>query len=92
MAGTAKRIWRLIALFALWAIVGVPAGGVVTLALLPLWRAVEARWGIESVGHSGPADWCFELVYVVWLVLGVVASRVFATAGRRTSPSGTDVA
>ena len=44
----------------------VPVTFVLTLMLLPVWSAIERRWGIESVGHSGPAEWCF------WLVFGCV--------------------
>lgn len=36
-----------------------PLGVVVTLLLLPLWSWIEENFGIESVGHSGPADWCY---------------------------------
>lgn len=50
-----------------------PAAAVLTFLLMPLWSWIEARFGIESVGHSGPADWCFEatgaalLLAVAWL-------------------------
>jgi hypothetical protein len=43
-----------------------------TFALYPLWSWIESRYGIESVGHSGPADWCFWTVYAL-LVAIVVA-------------------
>jgi len=52
-------------------IVCVPAAFVVTLLLLPLWGMIEARFGIEAVGHSGPADWCFWLVYAVLISVGL---------------------
>jgi len=52
-------------------IVCVPAAFVVTLLLLPLWGMIEARFGIEAVGHSGPADWCFWLVYAVLILVGL---------------------
>ncbi|MCI0625601.1 MAG: hypothetical protein L0387_28805 [Acidobacteria bacterium] len=29
---------------------------VLTIALLPLWRWTEDRFGVESVGHSDPAE------------------------------------
>jgi hypothetical protein len=48
------------------AIVSVPVAIVLTIALLPLWSWIEAAAGIESVGHSGPADWCY------WVTLGIV--------------------
>ncbi len=54
----------------LYAAAALPLGAITTLALLPLWRTIEERYGIESVGHSGPADWCFILIYALWLSAG----------------------
>lgn len=75
-----KRALTTIALALLFAVVALPLSAMMTLALLPLWRVVEERYGIESVGHSGPADWCFILIYALWLTAGTV---VFALRGRR---------
>jgi hypothetical protein len=33
-----------------------------TFLLSPLWRWIESVSGIESMGHSGPANWCFVAV------------------------------
>jgi len=63
-----RRIKFLIAGVAL-ALAAVPATFIVTLLLYPFWSWVEATYRIESVGHSGPADWCFIVVYGVFLVL-----------------------
>lgn len=49
-------------------LVSVPGSIVLTLLLLPLWRWIEETLGIESIGHSGPADWCFEAVFVVCVI------------------------
>jgi phosphotransferase system glucose/maltose/N-acetylglucosamine-specific IIC component len=49
------------------AFAAVPAAFIGTLLLYPLWSWIEATYGIESVGHSGPADWCFMVVYGVIL-------------------------
>jgi hypothetical protein len=35
---------------------------VLGFATAPFWGWFEARTGIESLGHSGPADWCFGLL------------------------------
>ena len=40
-------------------LVSIPLGAILTLSLLPLWRLIEEKSGIESIGHSGPADWCY---------------------------------
>lgn len=37
----------------------VPLGMFVAILLFPFWGWLEERTGIESVGHSGPAEWCF---------------------------------
>ena len=54
-------------------IAAVPVAAVVTLLLYPLWSWIEATFGIESVGHSGPADWCFMMVYGIVVVTAVSA-------------------
>ena len=46
-----------------------PLAGVSTLVLLPLWSWLEATAGIESVGHSGPAAWCYQAVYAACVLL-----------------------
>lgn len=43
----------------------VPLSFIVTLLATPLWSWIEASYGIESVGHSGPAEWCYVVVYGV---------------------------
>jgi hypothetical protein len=40
-------------------LVGIPLGLLVTIVLQPVWSWLEAAYGIESVGHSGPAEWCY---------------------------------
>ena len=45
-----------------------PAAFIITITTFPLWRWFESASGIESFGHSGPADWCY------WLVYGVVVT------------------
>ncbi|PWT73537.1 MAG: hypothetical protein C5B46_05240 [Proteobacteria bacterium] len=48
-----------------------PVAAIVTFLLSPLWSWIEATFGLESIGHSGPADWCFVAVYT--LLVGVFA-------------------
>ncbi len=36
-----------------------PIAIVVTIALLPFWSWIESMSEIESIGHSGPAEWCY---------------------------------
>jgi len=49
-------------------ILSAPIAVGITIALLPLWRWVEATFGVESVGHSGPAGWCYLATYIVFLI------------------------
>jgi hypothetical protein len=45
----------------------------VTILLVPLWRWIEADFGIEAIGHSGPAEWCFYLVFAILLAPALYA-------------------
>ena len=63
-----------------WILVAcMPATFIGTFALYPLWSWIESRSGIESVGHSGPADWCF------WTVYALLVAIVLAWYGRAVS-------
>jgi hypothetical protein len=53
------------------AIVALPVAAVATFLLTPFWRWLESTAHIESIGHSGPADWCFVAVYLVTLLAAV---------------------
>ena len=51
-----------------------PLAFIVTILLSPLWSWIEATYGIESIGHSGPSDWCFYVVY------GVMSAAVLSVS------------
>ena len=76
--GRGRRHWgrHLIVVVAL-VIAALPIGAIVTLALLPFWRWLEATHSIESVGHSGPADWCY-LVSSLGCLLALLTAYVFS--------------
>ena len=61
------------------ALLGLSAPLSVGLAFLlaPFWRWLEESTGIEAIGHSGPAGWCYLVVYgtVVALLVVVVWSK-----------------
>ncbi len=61
-------------------VLNLPVAFVLTMMLVPLWSAIERRWGIESVGHSGPASWCYAAVFAcaVALSIGVYLHRLGA--------------
>lgn len=55
--------------FLILALLGVPLAVVLTLVSWQAWGWFEAATGIESLGHSGPASWCYVFVYAVLLGL-----------------------
>lgn len=42
-----------------------PVTFIVTFLLSPLWSWIEDTFNIESIGHSGPANWCFDVVFAL---------------------------
>ena len=58
-------------------LLAVPASVALTIVLYPLWSWIEASWGIESLGHSGPALWCYGLTLALLsaLLIAVVLLR-----------------
>jgi hypothetical protein len=50
-------------------LVSLPLSVALTLAMMPMWRWIEARYQIEAIGHSGPADWCFMAMFLACVVV-----------------------
>jgi len=48
-------------------LLALPAAFLVTVLIFPFWRWFETATGIESFGHSGPAEWCFWFMYILLL-------------------------
>lgn len=65
-----------------------PLSVLITILLSPLWRWVEESTGIEAIGHSGPAGWCYVLVFLAQSVAGagLVAHEARKQARPETSP------
>jgi hypothetical protein len=63
-----SRVGRSILVLVGIAVLSMPLTFVITIALLPAWSSIERRWGIESVGHSGPAEWCFWVMFAICVV------------------------
>jgi hypothetical protein len=68
----------------------VPASIVTTIALFPLWSWFERYTGIESMGHSGPADWCYLAVFLT-MALAIAFFTGFAIAARSALRMTTDL-
>lgn len=60
-----------------WALALLPVSALVTVVAWPVWSWLEKATGIESMGHSGPATWCYYATYalVVAACLGWQWSR-----------------
>ena len=62
-------------------VVTMPVAFIITIVTHPFWSWFEKASGIESYGHSGPADWCYWFVYftlvacIAYLWLRVYLSR-----------------
>jgi hypothetical protein len=51
------------------AILAAPIALVLAFLLVPLWSWLESAHGIESVGHSGPAQWCYVASYAFVVIV-----------------------
>jgi hypothetical protein len=59
------------------AVVSLVLGFFATLMLLPLWRWLESAHGVEAIGHSGPADWCYTATTVaVFIPISAIAIHI----------------
>lgn len=85
-----NRVGRGILLLAGIVVLSMPLTFVVTIALMPLWAAIERRWGIESVGHSGPSEWCFWVVFAICIITLLAGARWLRGTSAVASASGTE--
>ena len=60
----------------------VPVTFIVTFLMIPFWSWLEATYGIESIGHSGPSEWCFNLMFVL---LSAISVSGYILVRRRTA-------
>ena len=59
-----------------------PVSAIVTIVCFPFWLWFETHSGIESYGHSGPAQWCYLATYIV---LVIVCTAIWSNIRRSTS-------
>lgn len=62
------RIYSVL-LFVVLLILLLPVAFMLTLVLEPFWQWIDRNHAIEASGHSGPAEWCFLLVYTVCVLM-----------------------
>lgn len=72
------RIIKQAVIFLVGALLAMPVAIVLTFMLSPFWNWFEAVSGIESLGHSGPSEWCFVAIYTM-LVSVLVIYRIART-------------
>jgi len=58
-------------------IIAVPLSIVVTIVLSPFWSWFETSTGIESLGHSGPAEWCYLVIFLLLVTVITVALLIY---------------
>lgn len=54
-----------------------PLAIVLTIFTASFWSWFEITFAIESIGHSGPAEWCYLLSYGL---LVVIATAIWSSA------------
>lgn len=57
-------------------VVLLPVAFIVTVIINPFWRYFEEVTGIESFGHSGPAEWCYYLDYLLLVAGALLVKRL----------------
>jgi hypothetical protein len=61
-----------------------PLAFVAAAVLSPLWAWIEASTGLESIGHSGPASWCYLATWAAVSASAVLLWRA-GVRGRRAA-------
>ena len=64
-------------------LLSMPVALIATLVGIPFWSWLESALGIEAIGHSGPAEWCY---LVTWLALVSIGGVIWSASRRRTKP------
>ena len=76
-----KKKLNKVGMIILIAIFCIPIAIVFTLFTSSFWEWFETTFKIESYGHSGPADWCYLISYVILIV---ICFSVWSVSKRRT--------
>jgi hypothetical protein len=79
-----RHVWHRLGATLVIVVIGIPVTFAATFALMPVWSTIEAKYGIESVGHSGPSDWCFGLVFGVYLCVAAMVGLALRTSARQS--------
>ena len=55
--------------------VSAPLSILATILLSRFWSWFESTTGIESFGHSGPAEWCYVATFLILFLGAILALR-----------------
>ncbi|WP_066261803.1 hypothetical protein [Hydrogenophaga flava] len=66
-----------------WAMLCAPIAIAITVLVWPFWGWFESTSGVEALGHSGPASWCYLTTYAV--LIGLLLTLRRRSARRATS-------
>jgi len=55
----------------------IPISILITILLSPFWSRFEKVTGVESFGHSGPANWCFVVIFliIISILIAIFSNR-----------------
>ncbi len=53
-------------------VISIPLTFIMNIILNPFWLWFENSFGIEASGHSGPADWTFEVSYFFFIAIFIL--------------------
>lgn len=56
---------------------------VTTILLRPFWSWIESSTGVESIGHSGPAEWCYAVVFALFVAGGLLLFVIKPRRGKK---------
>lgn len=59
-----------------FAVILAPVAIAMTIAALPLWAWIEDTYAIESIGHHGPAGWCYVATYALSFLAAVALNKL----------------
>ena len=68
-----KKPFRFIFYIIVAIIIAATLSVLITILLSSFWSWFEASTGIESIGHSGPANWCYLVTFLILVSLITVA-------------------
>ena len=81
-AGARRTLRALLAVGAI-VLLSAPLSVLATILLLPVWSWLESSAGLEAIGHSGPAAWCYFVAFAIFVGAGVL---LFRARGGRGAP------